>query len=394
MPNRKIFQIALIIIALVGIFRFFYIPIKIQVDKNKAFFVRVRILHDVNELSIGAEKRCNIYDSGSGNLLIRKAKIEKCNKVFSESNAIRIGEMFFDSAGIRIVSLRSGLYVNGAFYRGVVEISKTPKGFDVINRLELEDYLKGVLPCEVNHLWPFEMLKAQAVVSRSFAVYECERRKNESYDVTDDTFSQVYGGRGREKWRTNKAVEATKSIVLGYRGRVFPAYFHACCGGHTQNIANLWGNHLKPLGGVRCPFCKWTPYSRWQVKISGEEIAEKLRKYGYPINGISAIKEGKRNASGRVKYVRIKSHNQWFEVTGESFRDIIGRKLLKSGNFNVKKYPFFYLFSGYGWGHGVGMCQWGGFSMSLRRWKYEKIVKYYYPGTEIINMRKVLLVGQ
>ncbi|MBU1895138.1 MAG: SpoIID/LytB domain-containing protein, partial [Candidatus Omnitrophica bacterium] len=392
---RKIFQIALIIIALVGIFRFFYIPIKIQVDKNNAFFVRVRILHDVNELSISAEKRCNIYDRDSGDLLIRKASIEKHNEVFSESSAIRIGEMVFDSLGVRIVpSQRSELDINGVFYRGSLEILKTEKGFDVINRVELEDYLKGVLPCEVNCLWPFEMLKAQAVASRSFAVFECERRKNENYDVTDDTFSQVYGGHGREKWRTTKAVEVTKNKVLGYRGRVFPAYFHACCGGHTQDIACLWGKHLKPLKGVRCPFCRWTPYFRWQAKISGEEISERLQKYGYPVNNITAIKAGKRDASDRIKYVSIKSHNQWFEIAGEGFRDIIGRKLLKSGNFNVKKYPFFYLFSGYGWGHGVGMCQWGGFSMALRRWKYERILKYYYPDTEIINMKEILLVSQ
>ncbi|MBL7072547.1 MAG: SpoIID/LytB domain-containing protein [Candidatus Omnitrophica bacterium] len=390
MPNKRLVQIGLICIAAIGIFRFFYIPFKLIPRGDSPCIVRVRIVKASKAPVIKAKKRCDISDISSGRVLRKNMKISESVEIRSVHRRILIGKNKFNSRALRVSPRANGaIEVDGVLYRGCIDVIKTGGVFSVINRVKIEDYLLGVLPREVNFLWPFEMMKTQAIASRSYAVYESMRRKNEEYDLTNDTFSQMYGGKSDEKWRTSRAVKATEGEVLEYKGEVFPAYYHASCGGHTQDIANVWGGELEPLRGTMCNWCRWTPYYRWQVKVPAEKLGKKLKEKGYPILTVEAIKEGTRDNSGRLEHVIVKSDNRWFEIETEDFRSAGGRKSLKSANFRIKKYPFFYLFSGYGWGHGVGMCQWGAFSMSLRRYKCEKILKTYYPGTKIVKLKEI-----
>lgn len=122
-----------------------------------------------------------------------------------------------------------------------------------------------------------------------------------------------------------------------------------------------------------------------------KELLDKLNEKRYNIKRIDNIKAGPRDPSKRLEYISIKSGNKWFEIDTEDFRSAIGRKYLKSSNFHVKKYPRFYLFSGYGWGHGVGMCQWGAFGLALRGRSTERILKYYYPEANIVRLREILI---
>ncbi|MFQ5952476.1 MAG: SpoIID/LytB domain-containing protein [Candidatus Omnitrophota bacterium] len=338
MKKRNIWTTAAIVFILAFLF-FFLFPGIARIGKEPPFIVRVRILHNAEEPTI---------TKGNGSVI-----------------------------------------VNGREYRGDAEVIKKDSGFDVINRVELEDYLKGVLPREVHYLWPFGVLKAQAIASRSFAVYQALSRKNREYDLTADASSQVYGGKDSERWRTTKAVEATRGRVLEYKGKAFPAYFHSCCGGRTEDASRLWNEDLKPLKGVKCYWCRWSPRFRWMTRIPTKEILKKLKSKNYDIKRIDDIRAGKRDPSGRLEYVSVKSGGKWLEIKTSKFRSAIGRKTLRSANFRVKKYPFFYLFSGHGWGHGVGMCQWGAFGLSLRWWSPERILAHYYPGTKIVRLSEV-----
>ena len=161
--KKRIFWLVVILIAGFACLSFLFFPDAARPKKESSFIVRVRVLHDAGKPTI--------------------------------------------------VKKDESVIVNGTEYRGEADVVKTESGFDVINRVELEDYLKGVLPREMHHMWPSSALKAQAVASRSFAVYEAIRRKDKEYDLTADTFSQVYGGKGSEKWRATRAVEATKGEV-------------------------------------------------------------------------------------------------------------------------------------------------------------------------------------
>ncbi|MFH1664772.1 MAG: SpoIID/LytB domain-containing protein [Candidatus Omnitrophota bacterium] len=366
---------------------FFFRPLS---SGRSACMVRVRLAHDADSVKVSSQDRCNIYDIRTGALLRKNIRIEPGAEMSVSGNSIILGKDEFGPGPVRIEALRNGsISLNGVSYRGGLYAARAGEGLDVVNRVGLEDYLKGVLPREVNHLWPFAALKAQAVASRSFAVAAVIRRKGNDYDVTADTFSQVYGGRSAERWRTSKAVEMTRGMVLEYGGSVLPAYFHSCCGGCTGDIARIWGKAIAPLKGGKCPWCRWSPYFRWQVRVPTGEIIQKIGSRGYVIASIDDIRCGSRDASGRLEYVRVRSRNKWIEVDTEEFRSALGTRVIKSANFRVKKYPFFYLFSGYGWGHGVGMCQWGAFGLSIRRWNMERILGEYYPGAKIKDVGEV-----
>jgi stage II sporulation protein D len=401
MLKRKIIQVSIVLVLGLVIFKFLFVSLKPYSAKEQPFIVRVRIEHNASELKLKTgEKGCEVRDAETGDVLGKKIMIPGVTKVLPAGDGIDLGGRVFKARRIRISPLgRNSLILNGVIYRGEMDIAITDKGLDAINRVKLEDYLKGVVPQEVHRFWPFAVIKAQAIVSRSFAVYQVLRRKDKEYDLTADTFSQVYGGQSSERWRTTRAVEATRGRVLEYGGKILPAYFHSCCGGHTQDASRIWGESPEYSGtgqgpgalrGVKCPWCRWTPHFRWQVRVSTHAILERLNNKGYQIDKIDDIREGRRDKSGRLEYVRIKSRNKWFEITIEDFRAAIGGKVLRSANFRIKKYPLFYLFSGYGWGHGVGMCQWGAFGLGLRRWSAKRILEHYYPGAEIVDLSNVL----
>ena len=357
-----------------------------------SFIVRVRIAHDADKLLLKSKGPCDIEDIESGRIFERNLDLTGAVEATGQNEVVKFKDRMWMSGRVRIVPKKnSSITVKGISYHGAIDIIRTDDGLDVINRVELEDYLKGVLPREVNHLWPFEALKAQAIASRSYAVYQAQHRRNREYDLRSSTFSQVYGGRSAERLRTNKAVDETRGKVLAYAGKVLSAYFHSCCGGHTQNAANLWGESLSPLEGVKCRWCGWSPYFRWQVRVSTKVIKKRLKDAGYDIPRIDDIKTGIRDRSGRLDYISVKSGGRWFDIKCKNFIRAIGPRVLRSANLRVKRYPFFYRFSGYGWGHGVGMCQWGAFGMAIRWKKADDILERYYPGSEIVDLRKITI---
>ena len=390
MLDNKIVRTVVVLVTLVIALVAFFGPWKLKGAKEKPFIVRVRVVHDAEVMTMAVGGGCQIREIETGNVLMDDMPVPHGTEISMATGGVKFGDKVFFTDAIRVIPLHGeSVKLNGTLYRGEMDLIRTGRGIDAVNRVELEDYLKGVLPKEMHHFWPFGALKAQAIASRSFAVYKTEQRKNKYYDLTADTFSQVYGGQSSEKWRTSRAVHATRGKVLEYDGKLLPAYFHSCCGGRTENIAQVWGKELRPLKGVKCPWCRWSPYFRWQVRVPTKTLVEKLRKKGYQVDRIDDIREGVRDRSGRLEYVRIRSRNKWFEISTGHFRAAISRRILKSSNFRVKKYPTFYLFSGYGWGHGVGMCQWGAFGLALRWKSAEWILNHYYPGAKIVNLHKL-----
>ncbi|MGB2961400.1 MAG: SpoIID/LytB domain-containing protein [Candidatus Omnitrophota bacterium] len=389
--KKSIIWIAVSLTLAICFLVFFFFPFVTRSVKEPSFIVRVRIMNNAGEVKVASDKKCEILDARTGYVLENGVLFPGSVKILSAPDGIRAGGKIFKFDRLRISPGGKGdLVLNGTAYRGDIDIIRKEGGLDIINRAELEDYLKGVIPREVHPLWPYSALKAQAIASRSFAVYQALIRKNKDYDLTGDASSQVYGGKAGERWRTTRAVEATRGKILEYRGKAFPAYFHSCCGGHTENVSRLWDQKIKPLKGVKCQWCRWSPRFRWTIRVPTRTILEKLREKGYDIKRVDNIKEGKRDPSGRLEYVDVKSGNKWLNIKTEHFRSALGKKNLMSANFSIKKYPFFYLFGGHGWGHGVGMCQWGAFGMSLRRWSAERILNYYYPGTRIVSLSEVL----
>lgn len=291
---------------------------------------------------------------------------------------------FYNSQRIRIIPKQDGaILVNGRRFRGELEIIlKEDRNFFLVNVLPLEDYIKGVLYHEVSHYWPKEVLKAQAIVCRTYVSYQAQVNKDRDFDVTADVYSQVYGGASSERFRTNRFVEETRGMVLLYQDELFPAYFHACCGGHTEAASSLWKIDILPLRGRYCPFCREAPHFHWQTLLPLEDIAKKLKIK----EKILDIRTQGKTSSGRVKELILILDRGRHIIPAKEFRLKVGPEIIRSNRFKVKLMDSYVLFEGQGWGHGVGFCQWGAYFMAKHKADFVEILKYYYPGAHIVRM--------
>lgn len=345
--------------------------------------IRVMIIQDVFTLNVKVSGEYEVTAPGEGNILYRGRDLK--TTITTHKNSILIGEKSFNLDKILIIPKGAdSLIVDGRAFRGKMEFIKEDNGMlTAINRIELEDYLRGILYHEVSHYWPMEALKAQAIVCRSYAVYSMQQNKSKAFDVTNDVYSQVYGGSVSERFRTNQAIDETLGKVILFEGKIIPAYFHATCGGHTEDASLLWNINLPPLKGVACPFCKDSPHFNWHEVIFTGEIREALVGAGYKTGVIKEIALDGKDASGRIINLRIMSAKKDIVISAKDFRNIIGPDLIKSTNFKVNIIGTDAVFEGFGWGHGVGLCQWGAYFMAKNGSSSEEIIKYYYPGTNV-----------
>jgi len=147
----------------------------------------------------------------------------------------------------------------------------------------------------------------------------------------------------------------------------------------------MWKHPLiAPLQGIECLFCKKSPHYQWKRNFRSKTIQEKINQQGHKLGLIKEIEVLERNLSGRVKRLKLTSRDGGSLIlSGKEFRSIVGPNELKSNNYNIVMKGYFFDVLGKGWGHGVGLCQWGALEMARRRYSYEDILKFYYPGVEI-----------
>jgi stage II sporulation protein D len=304
------------------------------------------------------------------------------------NSGIKIGGNIFKIFGIKIVPHQdASIYINRRIFRGQIDIIRERNmRLLVVNHVNVEDYLKGVLYHEISHKWPIEAIKAQAVASRTFALYKAKINAKRDYDLTSDMYSQMYGGRTSEKYRTSRGVDATRGEILTYKDKLFPAYFHATCAGHTEDVSVLWNEDLVPLKGVKCDFCKKSKHYHWSRRLDLGDMEDTLRKNGYDIDNIKDIIILTRDRSGRILDINIKGQRVNAIISAKDFRQIFGPKLIRSTNFTVRVSGNSAYFNGFGWGHGVGMCQWGAYFMARQGYGYKEILQYYYPGAKIAKV--------
>lgn len=349
--------------------------------------VRVAVLKGKGEVVIAVSGPFEVL-GGRGKNPLGAGYDLALSKVTPEPQGIKIGDKFYTSEAILIVPRRkTAVTVDKRRYRGHIGIFKdaVDGSLAVVNILDIESYVKGVLYHEISHHWPIEAIKAQAVACRTYALYQAEAMKEKDYDVTADTSSQVYGGYLSEKQKTNRAVNSTAGEILTYKGRVFPAYFHATCGGVTEKAGELWKIDAAPLDGGRvCSFCAHSPHYFWQTAFDVKDFLEKLGgKYASP-SPIKNISVAERTVTGRVRFLELTDEEgAVFRLSAKELRNALGADVIRSTNFTVQWSEDYVVFSGKGWGHGVGLCQWGAFGMAREGVFYRDILFFYYPGAEI-----------
>jgi len=308
----------------------------------------------------------------------------------------------------------------GRLFRGNLEVKIGVDGLLVIiNKLNIEEYLYGVVPAEIGTNAPFEALKAQAVAARTEALVKLGRHESEGFDLCSEVHCQVYGGVSRESAPTSKAVDETAGEVITYENSLASTLYHSCCGGYTEDNSNVYSGAQVPyLVGVPCfpegankefkfpldneeAFIKWVSTQpqaycshaksvfRWE-KVYTKRRLEELISKKYNIGSLLDIRLGPRGKSGRLKWIEVVGTNGTYRVERElQIRNLFGGPFeFRSGAFIIEKSKTsdgeeVYKFIGAGWGHGVGMCQNGAIGMAREGKDYKEILKYYFRGTEV-----------
>jgi stage II sporulation protein D len=256
--------------------------------------------------------------------------------------------------------------------------------------VSLEDYVLGVLSMEASTEDELDALKAQAVVSRTFALKNLGRHSSEGYDLCSNTHCQQYSNeRSRVRDQMRRAVEETAGELLSEQGRPIDAYFHAACGGATASIESLWGVPAPSyLRGVRDDYCAAMPGREWTDEIPAARLAKALTTDPRSEVGrrLDEVVVSKRDASGRAELITIEGERRK-QVRGWEFKMIVGRALgwnvLKSSRFEVTRRGSNFFFRGSGFGHGLGLCQQGAHVMARRGVAYRQILDHYFPGTTV-----------
>lgn len=290
------------------------------------------------------------------------------------------------SGGLNLVSLTCSSGTRR--YRGSMELRIEKGKITAVNELNIEDYLRGVVPNEMYSTWPLEALKAQAVASRNYALQRAEATRGSVFNLSNDQSNQVYKGYDSETLATNRAVEETRGMVMLSQGSLISAFFHSSSGGYTENSEDVWTYPLPYIKWKADPYDKNGDHYNWQVKYTAQQLIEKLKTAGYEFKKIKDIKEINRTASGtRVEKIAVIGEGPPGGRVEISNADNVRRVLcLKSALFKMKKVVgkdnnlTEVTFTGNGNGHGLGMSQYGACGMAKQGYNYQDILKYYYTG--------------
>lgn len=362
--------------------------------------IRVLLASDVQRLDLWAENTIWVEDSQDRARSYRSSlQIEVRGEAMFLNGARVVGDQLMLRAGDQDLKLwlpRQNGSGNGASFRsgdekaalqvsGLVRLVRRGKGVQVINQVDLEEYVKGVVPAEVNSAWHPEMLKVQAVAARTYALYQHMLSASRDYDVAAGIQDQVYRGRQGIDARVEEAVESTRGLVVTHQGAPIYAAFSSTAAGITEDAAIVWSKDLPYLKGVECPFDVESPYYQWKASFKIDQLEQNLRNQGFSLGTIATLTPLTYSRAGRVATLRILHSKGELILRGEDLRKAVGYTVVPSTQFTIESIGQDVVLAGYGAGHAVGLCQWGAKELAELGYSFSSILRYFYPGTELQN---------
>ncbi|HHU22364.1 MAG TPA: SpoIID/LytB domain-containing protein [Clostridiales bacterium] len=269
------------------------------------------------------------------------------------------------------------------YYGDFQYIRTTGENLTVVNILDMEDYVKGVIPYEMSPSWPLEALKAQALCARTYAAKHFNYYEKHGFDVTADTYCQVYRGTSNANATTDKAVDTTAGQYVTYNGELCSTLYFSSDGGATESNENVNGTKVPYLVGVTDPYeqavADINSYSSWTRILTRDAVTSKLK--AYVISTIIDI-EPTFSETGNVIALKFTDANgKTVTIHKSQTRTLLG---LPSMRYNVSKSGTNYVFEGSGWGHNVGMSQFGANAMAAHYgYTYDQIIGFYYTGVSL-----------
>ena len=335
--------------------------------------LRVRIAADVDSVTLGGRALRADRQPLEGAALT----------VVAEGKAVRVGALrIARPVGVEALG---GVWVNGRRYPGT--LSLIPRGgdkLDVLNLVELEAYVERSAASEVMASWPAEALKAQAIIARTYALFERQRRAREPYDLESSVLSQRYAV-DEVPASVRDAVRETRGAFLSHAGAPILAAFHSSSGGRTASSEEVWGQDLPYLRPVRSPD-EAAPDYFWRYEIRTSDLRAALAEADFDIGEDIEVRVLRRSASGRVTKLALGRK----QISGSMLRQVLGGRAIRSTRFEVEFEGEWVRFMGSGAGHGVGLCQWGARELAAQGRSVREILEHYYPGTRLRNMEAFL----
>jgi len=344
--------------------------------------IRVLVVDFSTQATVSASSPITVREDRPGGA---STTVGNSAQIVASSGNISLNGRAVSGGSVILSCPDQSLTIGDRSFRGNIMIQSQSTGFIVVNRLSLEDYLRGVVPKEMPASWNVEALKAQAVAARTFALYQIEKHQDEQWDVMATVMSQVYGGRSGETAKTDQAVRQTAGQILSFNQRPILAYFHSNSGGHTESTDAVWGTDLPYLEGVDDPYSKGNQADTWEASFTIGQINQMMAGDG--IAGITNVEPAGFSPSGRVSRIRFQTTNGSTEMPANTTRIRLGSTVMKSTWWQESRQGDRLVFRGKGYGHGVGMSQWGAKAMADQGFDYRKILAYYYPKCSVTDGR-------
>ena len=362
---------------------------------SKSTLIRVNVTpggDDSFQLSVSGEYSIRAVDSTRE---LFKGDGLSSSKVEPTKNGLKIGRSTFAATRLEIVpKTNPEIRVNGHLYRGIVRLFRRTDGrVSAVNVLPVEEYLASVVDSEMPASFPEAARQAQAIVARTYALYQKEHADPASvYDLFASQRSQKYLGveytdtSGRrlagESESSRRAVADTRGIVCRHRGQVFCTYYSACCGGMTTNGDELFEDAAPILKSVPCEWCRESSYYRWSADVNRQDFLKDLQGLE-SLSSIVSIQQTAGPGTGVISRFRIGDGRKSLTVSGVELRDRLPAGTLRSPHFSLALKKDVVRVEGRGHGHGVGFCQWGANGQAHAGKSCFEIVRHYYPGAEL-----------
>lgn len=277
--------------------------------------------------------------------------------------------------------------VNGAPYRGSIVVQLDPDGaLTVVDFVDLEQYLYGVVGSEMPASWPTAALQAQAIVARTYAVGRLGIRDDVGYDLVAGDQDQAYGGVDSESPSTILAADSTRGEILVYDGQIVHTYYSADDGGFTADGSAL-SDPQPYLKAKPDPYALGSPDNEWSATIAAADLAQSVDAYYTNVGDVTGIESGPSDESGRLESISIFGTLGSATLSGFDFRRLAGRRAVRSTRITALALEGSRIrVSGSGFGHGVGLSQWGARSMAASGMDCLDILRFYYGGTALTTI--------
>ncbi len=342
--------------------------------------IRVAVVNVPDAVTVEADAGGVISITDTASRPVTKGRIAT---ILAGPGGLRVNGRPSGSRELIIQSRSDTFHIGARKFRGELHVLQSGSRIVIVNNVAIETYLVGLIDSEISSSWPAEAIKAQAVAARTYAISKI--RPGSPYDIESTMMDQVYDGAHREEAHVYKIVESTRGQVLKRNGILFPAFYHSCCGGLTEYAHNVW-NGTESMPAVEDRHCERSPKKLWSYRIPRAQLQRLLASNNVPVGAVSAITTVPLFDSPRVDTVVVETSKGTHNVRATELRRILGYMNLKSTWFETSLSGGEIVFNGRGYGHGVGMCQWGAKGMADEGYNYMDILKFYYPDAELATI--------